>query len=106
MMIISCIYIKQKNIYSIIYQGLKIYEESGKLESTMSRVFDSTSSDIDGDINYFLNAVNDGNQYRNFSIIAIIPKEYKETYELIHQTSQPTDSTSIIAFGVNEYAIV
>ena len=97
---------KKENIYPIIYHGLKIYEEGGELESTMSRVFDSTSSDIEGDINYFLNEVNNGNQYGNCSIVAIIPKDYTETYELIHQTNQPTVPASIIAFGVNEYGYI
>ena len=97
---------KSENVYPIIYQGLKIFEEGGSLESTMSRVFDSTSSDIEGDINYFLNAVNNGNQYGNCSIVAIIPKDYKQTYDLIHQTNQPTVPSTIIAFGINEYGYI
>ena len=97
---------KSENIYQIIRQGLKIYEPGGALESTMSPVFDSSSSDIEGDINYFLNAVNNENEYGNCSIVAIIPKDYNQIYDLIHQTNQPTVPAAIIAFGVNEYGYI
>ena len=97
---------KSEHIYPIIYQGLKIYEPGGDLESTMSRVFDSSSTDIEGDINYFLNAVNNGNQYGNCSVVAIIPKDYRQTYDLIHQTEQPTVPAKNIAFGVNEHGYI
>ena len=94
---------KPENLYSIICQGLKIYEEGGALESTMSRAFDSTSRDIEGDINYFLNALNSDNYYGSCRVVAIIPKDYATTYKLIHQSETPTVPPMIIAFGVDEY---
>ncbi|MGN1000971.1 MAG: hypothetical protein ACI4OG_03445 [Bacilli bacterium] len=97
---------KEENLYPIIYQGLKIYEEGGALQSTMSPVFDSTSIDPEGDINYFLNAINNGNQYGNCSIVAAIPKDYKQTYDLIHQTDQPMVPPTNIVFGVNEHGYI
>jgi len=97
---------KPENIDSILHHGLRIYEEGGALESTMSRAFDSTSSDIEGDINYFINALNSENYYGSCRVVAIIPKDYTTTYKLIHQSEVPTVPPTIIAFGFNEYGYI
>ena len=97
---------KEKNFKPIIDQGLKIYEKGGSLESTMSRCLDSKSSDIEGDINYFLNVIDNSNLYGSFSIVAILPQDYNKTYELITEGSIPMVPKETIAFRINGYGYV
>lgn len=96
----------KRNISSILNTGLEIYEENGYLESTMARAFDSSSSDIEGDINYFLNSVNSANQYGDNSIVAIIPKDYTKAYKLIHSSKKAIVPKKIIIFAIDEKGLI
>lgn len=64
----------------------------------MSRIFDSESVDIEGDINYFLNAIISSNQYGSYSIIAVMPKNYRQIYELTYDKIVPN---STLAFAID-----
>ena len=96
---IYCHKTKEYNVNSIIYQGLNIYEKNGGIHSAMSRIFDSESIDIEGDINYFLNAVITSNQYGYFTILALIPKYMNIMQDIKTKSIVPMD---YLAFGVDK----
>lgn len=98
--LIYCHKTKEYNVMPIMFQGLKIYEKNGGIESTMSRIFDSESVDIEGDINYFLNAIISSNQYGSYSIIAVMPKSYRKISELISNNIVPIFN---LAFAIDNY---
>lgn len=74
---------KPEKIPSIINGGLEIREEGGGLDSTMSRIFDSNSEDLQGDFNYLRNSISEGNQYGSDSIIAVFPRSEAKIYQQI-----------------------
>lgn len=70
-------------ISSILKEGLEIREQGGGIDSTMSRIFDSNSEDLEGDFNYLRNSISEGNQYGSDSIIAVFPRSEAEIYQHI-----------------------
>ena len=80
---------KPELITSILNRGLEIREKGGGLDSTMSRIFDSKSEDIEGDLNYLRNSIAEGNQYGSDSIIAVFPRNEAIIYQnIIDRTGQ------------------
>lgn len=80
---------KPELITSILNRGLEICEKGGGLDSTMSRIFDSKSEDIEGDLNYLRNSIAEGNQYGSDSIIAVFPRNEAIIYQnIIDRTGQ------------------
>ena len=76
-------------IPSILYRGLEIREKRGGLNSTMSRIFDSKSEDIEGDLNYLRNSIAEESQYGSGSVIAVFPRnEVIISQNIIDRTGQ------------------
>lgn len=80
------IYVHKTNESNLFGEGLEIREAGGGVGSTMARAFDSLSEDIEGDYNYLFNSINEGNQYGNNSIIAVLPRNYMQVIDYSGKT--------------------
>ena len=94
---------KRSNLNGIFSTGLKIHEESGGLESTMARAFDSKSENLEEDFNYLLNSIVNESQYGSCTVVAIFPHNHKEIAQIIKDKKVPI---SQLLFGFDSNKMV
>ena len=93
---IYCHRTQPQNVSSIMESGLRIYESSGALQSTMSMIFNSEHPDIEGCINYVLNSLVDRDSYNDimygtYRVLAILPRNHNKVSQIISDRVVPKE---------------